>query len=173
MTMNEFLDRHILNQAAASDSSVGYLAQHDLFEQIPALGRDIITPDYCTLQRSDAADADEDEDLALNAWFGPGGTVSPLHFDPKDNLLCQIVGTKYLRLYAPDESEKLYPVEGLLSNTSQVQVEAPDADTFPLFAQAKYLECVLQEGEMLFIPRKHWHFVKSLSTSFSVSFWWS
>lgn len=99
--------------------------------------------------------------------------MSPLHFDPKDNLLCQIVGSKYLRLYAPDESDKLYPVEGLLSNTSQVRVEAPDADKFPLFSQAKYLECVLQEGEMLFIPRKHWHYVKSLSTSFSVSFWWS
>ncbi|RLN87937.1 hypothetical protein BBJ28_00018010, partial [Nothophytophthora sp. Chile5] len=138
--------------------------------RIPALARDIITPDYCTVPR---IENDEDEDIAVNAWFGPGGTVSPLHFDPKDNLLCQVVGAKYLRLYAPEESDKLYPVEGLLSNTSQVQVEAPDEERFPDFHGAAYLECVLKEGEMLYIPPGYWHYVKSLDTSFSVSFWWT
>lgn len=142
-----------------------------LRKQIPALGRDIITPDYCTVQRVE--DIEEDEDITINSWFGPGGTVSPLHFDHKDNVLCQVVGAKYLRLYAPEESEKLYPIEGLLSNTSQVQVEDPDDEQFPEFHRAIYVECVLCEGEMLYIPPKYWHYVKSLSTSFSVSFWWS
>lgn len=142
--------------------------------QIPVLGRDVLTPDYCVLRRSIESDEDdEDEDIAINAWFGPRGTVSPLHFDPKDNLLCQAVGAKYLRLYAPRESAKLYPVDGLLSNTSQVAVESPDFDAFPAFRAATYVECVLREGEMLYIPPRHWHFVKSLTTSFSVSFWWS
>jgi lysine-specific demethylase 8 len=31
---------------------------------------------------------------------------------------------------------------------------------------------VLEAGEMLFIPLKHWHYVRSLTASFSVSFWW-
>lgn len=118
-------------------------------------------------------DDGEEEDITINSWFGPGGTVSPLHFDPKDNVLCQVVGAKYLRLYAPEESDKLYPIEGLLSNTSQVQVEDPDHEQFPEFRRAKYVECVLREGEMLYIPPKYWHYVRSLSTSFSVSFWWS
>ncbi|KAG1695624.1 hypothetical protein DVH05_019363 [Phytophthora capsici] len=174
MTLNEFLDRHIIppveNVQGISPKTLGYLAQHRLFDQIPALGRDILTPDYCTVQREDE---DNDEDITINSWFGPEGTVSPLHFDPKDNVLCQVVGTKYLRLYAPEESEKLYPIEGLLSNTSQVQVEDPDYEQFPAFRSAKYVECVLREGEMLYIPPKYWHYVKSLSTSFSVSFWWS
>ncbi|GMF10644.1 unnamed protein product [Phytophthora lilii] len=171
MTMNEFLDRHIVpsqlktthdvdNGDSAGDATIkkststklGYLAQHRLFDQIPALGRDIITPDYCTVQRDEGAEDEDDEDITINSWFGPGGTVSPLHFDPKDNVLCQVVGAKYLRLYAPQESEKLYPIEGLLSNTSQVQVEDPDDEQFPEFRQAKYVECVLREGEMLYIP---------------------
>ncbi|KAG6612682.1 lysine-specific demethylase 8 [Phytophthora cinnamomi] len=188
MTLNEFLDRYIApsdkevgaetttctppEQPAAS-RKLGYLAQHRLFDQIPALGRDIMTPDYCTVQRVEGAEGDEDEDITINSWFGPGGTVSPLHFDPKDNVLCQVVGAKYLRLYAPEESAKLYPIEGLLSNTSQVQVEDPDDEQFPEFRRAKYVECVLREGEMLYIPPKYWHYVRSLSTSFSVSFWWS
>ncbi|KAF4320104.1 hypothetical protein BBI17_005982 [Phytophthora kernoviae] len=186
MTVNEFLDRHIIpplltkeNTDPATETGqpedgekLGYLAQHRLFDQIPVLGRDIITPDYCTVQRIEDGE-EEDEDITVNGWFGPGRTVSPLHFDPKDNVLCQIVGAKYLRLYAPEESSKLYPVEGLLSNTSQVQVENPDDVQFPNFCRAKYVECVLREGEMLYIPPTYWHYVRSLSTSFSVSFWWT
>ena len=125
------------------------------------------------MQRANHTNDGEDEDITINCWFGPGGTVSPLHFDRKDNLLCQVVGVKYVRLYAPEESEKLYAMEGLLSNTSQVQVENPDNNKFPEFCHAKYVECILSEGEMLYIPPKYWHYVKSLSTSFSVSFWWS
>ncbi|KAF1329847.1 Lysine-specific demethylase 8, partial [Globisporangium splendens] len=178
MTVNEFIDQYLLPQSegevSAKGGPVGYLAQHHLFEQIAVLARDIITPDYCALRRSDDDDEqDDEEDIAVNAWFGPEGTVSPLHFDPKDNLLCQVVGAKYLRLYAPEEGGKLYPVEGLLSNTSQVRVQDPDHDAFPQFRDAKYLECVLKEGEMLYIPPRYWHYVASLSASFSVSFWWA
>ncbi|KAG2526563.1 hypothetical protein JM18_004329 [Phytophthora kernoviae] len=160
MTVNEFLDRHIIpplltkeNTDPATETGqpedgekLGYLAQHRLFDQIPVLGRDIITPDYCTVQRIEDGE-EEDEDITVNGWFGPGRTVSPLHFDPKDNVLCQIVGAKYLRLYAPEESSKLYPVEGLLSNTSQVQVENPDDVQFPNFCRAKYVDYQMKKGE--------------------------
>uniref|UniRef100_M4BPS2 JmjC domain-containing protein n=1 Tax=Hyaloperonospora arabidopsidis (strain Emoy2) TaxID=559515 RepID=M4BPS2_HYAAE len=132
---------------AAPSNKLGYLAQHRLFDQIPALGRDIVTPDYCTVQRANHTNDGEDEDITINCWFGPGGTVSPLHFDRKDNLLCQVVGVKYVRLYAPEESEKLYAMEGLLSNTSQVQVENPDNNKFPEFCHAKYVECILSEAQ--------------------------
>ena len=55
---------------------------------------------------------------------------------------------------------------------SQVDVENPDLAKFPKFAEAPWMECTLQEGEMLYMPPRFWHHVRSLSTSFSVSFWW-
>ncbi|XP_042250082.1 lysine-specific demethylase 8 [Thunnus maccoyii] len=171
LTVNEFIDRYILNRFKISQDgvkSVGYLAQHQLFDQIPELKEDIRLPDYCCLGEGD------EDDITINAWFGPGGTVSPLHQDPQQNFLAQVVGSKYIRLYSPEDTDKLYPHQSqLLHNTSQVEVENPDTVQFPEFAKAPYLECVLQPGDMLFIPVQHWHYIRSLELSFSVSFWWS
>jgi len=66
----------------------------------------------------------------------------------------------------------VYPIEkGMLQNTSQVDVEHPDYTKFPAFKNVPYYELILNSGEMLFIPFKWWHYVRSLETSFSVSFW--
>lgn len=190
--------------------------------QIPELKADIRLPDYCCLGERD------EEEVTVNAWFGPAGTVSPLHHDPQHNFLAQVsvfvnvyasvswllthlgpsppppqvVGSKYIRLYSPEETDKLYPHRSqLLHNTSQVsptvrgdsletrvcvsltplplhlylqvEVENPDLGRFPDFAKAPYLECVLRPGDVLFLPARHWHYVRSLELSFSVSFWWS
>jgi lysine-specific demethylase 8 len=89
----DMVDRHLSFRK-------GYLAQHALFKQIPKLYRDILIPDYCALLNED----DEREmtgnnpcqdDVSVNAWFGPVGTVSPLHHDPYSNLLAQVHGTVY------------------------------------------------------------------------------
>ncbi|XP_062508179.1 lysine-specific demethylase 8-like [Corticium candelabrum] len=176
MTLTNFIDKYVKNDA--KDDVTGYVAQHPLFEQIPELRQDICIPDYCCLSSkpevklSDNVQENE-EDVVINAWFGPCGTVSPLHYDPKHNLLAQVVGSKYIRLYGAEETAHLYPHQGsMLSNTSQVDVEDPDLEQFPEFRKACYTDCILREGQMLYIPPRCWHFVRSLSLSFSVSFWW-
>lgn len=184
----DFMSEYLLQDAG--EIGIGYLAQHDLFTQIPSLRNDICIPDYCYIDPPPLAPGTSlgdkelqpklDEPL-LNAWFGPAGTVSPLHTDPYHNILCQVVGKKYIRLYSPSESEKLYPkgMEGAgvdMSNTSEVDVEAEAGmldEEFPLFREAVYVETVLNEGECLYIPVGWWHYVRSLTVSFSVSFWWN
>lgn len=85
---------------------LGYLAQHQLLEQIPELRSDLVTPDYCALlldvdeeggeeennARSSSAVAPRADEVLVNAWLGPVGTVSPLHHDPYYNLLAQTAG---------------------------------------------------------------------------------
>lgn len=173
MTIKEFVNQFILCEGQHSRGrQTGYLAQHNLFDQIEELMADISVPDYCSVSRDNDL---ESVDIDINGWFGPEATVSPLHYDPKDNLLAQVFGEKYIRLYSDETpSEAIYPNEcRLLFNTSRVDLENVDSVKFENFKKLdNYYECLLKEGEMLFIPKNYWHFVKSLSASFSISFWW-
>jgi hypothetical protein len=196
ITFKEFMETYMLEEKPETTTGEapqkGYLAQHDLFAQVPSLRADISIPDYCYCTPASSphlthikATAKLDEPL-LNAWFGPTGTISPLHTDPYHNILAQVVGYKHVRLYAPEATPHLYPrsvdENGVdMSNTSQVDLdEALRADNdsdfyerFPKFQDAPYIEGILAPGECLYIPVGWWHYIRSLTPSFSVSFWFN
>lgn len=70
----------------------------------------------------------------------------------------------------------LYPEarggNGSLNKFSPVDAEAPDFNRFPLFADAPgCVETVLGPDDTLFIPCGYWHYVRSLTPSFSLNFW--
>ncbi|TVY39228.1 Lysine-specific demethylase [Lachnellula subtilissima] len=200
ITFNKFLDDYVLDSPEKLGNGMAYLAQYDLFEHIPALRNDIMIPDLCYATCSPPHHSSPFltkhsalprlEDPMLNAWFGPAGTVSPTHTDPYHNILAQVVGRKYVRLYAPREHKKLYP-KGIedggvdMSNTSNVDIglisgmdgnvddQKAAVDEFPLFKEAEYFDVMLEAGDCLYIPLGWWHYVRSLSVSFSVSFWFN
>ena len=73
-----------------NSKEIGYLAQHQLLDQIPELQDDVVVPDYCAMS--------ENGEVEMNAWFGPANTISPLHRDEKHNIFCQ-VSIHYLCIY--------------------------------------------------------------------------
>jgi hypothetical protein len=100
-------------------------------------------------------------------WFGPAGTVTPLHHDTLMLLHTQIVGRKRWRFVSPLETGKLYNHNGVFS---PIDVDNPDLARYPLFAQARVLEVIVEPGETVFLPLAWWHQVTSLDVSLSFSY---
>ncbi|GKY91170.1 hypothetical protein MPSEU_000089800 [Mayamaea pseudoterrestris] len=144
-----------------------YLAQNDM-KLFPELLNDIQVPNICS-------HCGEEKLYGSMLWLGPRGCVSPLHYDPLDNLLVQLVGRKRVTLISKDtDPERLYigSEHGQQYNTSSVNVEDVDSSRFPLFAQVTAESIELHPGDALFIPSKWWHHARSLELSASVNFWW-
>ncbi|KAB7506019.1 Lysine-specific demethylase 8 [Armadillidium nasatum] len=166
MTINQYMR---ICTSEGEDKEKAYLAQHQLLDQIPELLCDIIVPDYCHMG---------ERDPVMNAWIGPEGTITPLHHDPDHNILVQVYGHKLLLIFPESDTQFLYPFDDtILNNTSQINLEEvaskPELlETRPLLKNAKGYYLILSPGDALYIPPKWWHYVRSLSNSISVSFWW-
>jgi ribosomal protein L16 Arg81 hydroxylase len=100
-------------------------------------------------------------------WFGPSGTVTPLHHDSMNVLLTQITGSKLITLIPSFELPLVYNHVGVYS---EVDCEQPDYSRYPLFQHTSRVQVVLEPGQALFIPVGWWHHVRSLDISISVSF---
>ncbi len=105
-------------------------------------------------------------------WIGPAGTVTPLHCDYDDNIFAQIWGTKRIFLAPPHHDEFLYTSEAnAILFGSPVDPEAPDFEKFPLARQATLIECIVEPGEMLYVPAGWYHQVRALTFSMSANRW--
>jgi hypothetical protein len=100
-------------------------------------------------------------------WFGPRGTVTPLHHDIMNVFMAQIYGNKRLLLVAPDQTHLVYNHIGVYS---EVNPETPDFDRYPRFRQAQVISAEIGPGDVIFLPVGWWHHVRSLSTSITVSY---
>jgi [protein]-arginine 3-hydroxylase / protease len=66
-----------------------------------------------------------------------------------------------------------YLTNNVVLHVVQVDVNAPDPESVPLFMRVPYSECTLKEGDILYIPRRWWHFVRAETPSISVNYWWT
>ncbi|MGW0434342.1 cupin-like domain-containing protein [Micromonospora sp. NPDC003197] len=98
--------------------------------------------------------------------LGPAGTVTGLHHDNMNILLCQVMGRKHVRLVPSYQRARVYPRGGTYSHVDAAQ---PDLDQHPAYGQATVLEGVLQPGDALLVPAGWWHWVRALDVSATVS----
>ncbi|GFS22443.1 JmjC domain-containing protein 7 [Elysia marginata] len=189
MLFSEFLDLienisrgNVVNMSA-------YLEYSSINDYFPELKSDIKELEFINMI----------ELASLNIWLSDGNTLGKLHFDPFDNLLCQISGEKHVTLFNPHNNERLY--EGhmqetqfsynkstrsfhrnrLLDSTSMVMspvdLKRPNLKRFPLFADARPMKCSIKAGEILFMPAFWWHEVQSRPNvsehrNLAVNFWY-
>src|SRR5262249_24065340 len=96
-------------------------------------------------------------------YIGPEGSFSRLHQDfwHTHAYLAHIQGKKRAILFSPEDSGFLYK--------GRDDAECPDLECFPLIQRATAYECVIEPGDLLFIPPGWWHQVRGLEKSITVS----
>jgi hypothetical protein len=105
-------------------------------------------------------------------WLGPERTMTPLHCDYDDNIFAQIWGSKRIFLAPPHHDQFLYPSQAnAILFGSPVDPEAPDFERFPLARQAALVDCIIEPGELLYVPAGWYHQVRALAFSLSSNRW--
>ena len=135
-----------------ADSQSPYLKQLDVFQALPALKKDIDGNPFSWWQSVFRS---------TYLWIGGHGSMTGLHNDDENNVLCQIYGNKTVYLYPPEMRDFLYVNGNYDSGTEcyDVDVVSSTVEQYPNFSSAKQFEikCSLTPGDMLYIPKFWYH----------------
>jgi Rps23 Pro-64 3,4-dihydroxylase Tpa1-like proline 4-hydroxylase len=159
VTLSEFVDR----LSTESDTNDFYLVARNYFFDNPALRglRDELAPPPEIIDTADESPG------TAKLWFGPKGTVTPLHFDEHSILFTQVHGRKHFKLIPSFDHPYMYARNTFYSAVDALHV---DLSRFPLFQNVSMAEVVVEPGDALFLPVGWWHWARSLDVSISVTF---
>ncbi len=114
----------------------------------------------------------------ISLWLG-NRTRTAAHWDLPQNLACVVAGRRRFTLFPTDQVANLYvgPLDFTLAGQpiSLVDVDKPDLDKYPRFAEALKAArtAELGPGDALYIPSLWWHAVASLDElGAMINFWW-
>ncbi|MEG3082064.1 cupin-like domain-containing protein [Sphingomonas sp. PB2P12] len=117
-------------------------------------------------------------DAVPRVWIGNESRVST-HYDVSSNVAVVVSGRRRFCLFPPEQGRNLYvgPLDVTIAGqpVSLVDLEAPDLDRYPRFAEARaqMQVTVLEPGDAIFIPSMWWHDVKALGRfNVLVNYWW-
>eukprot|EP01083_Nonionella_stella_P070432 188427_1 len=189
MRFGDALDR--IQNPKSGDQASYYVEYTSLKGSFPQMLADFPSPSF----------ADGLKLEHTNIWLG-GHTLGKLHFDPFDNLMGMVKGSKTFDVFPPHHNEDLYEghireaelsydqESGTFSRhklqTSTAMVMSPvdmsrsdqDSERFPRFTQAlrQKITCTVEEGDLLFLPSYWWHEVRSRpgesGLTFGINFWY-
>ena len=98
-------------------------------------------------------------------WWSDKNNITPLHKDPYDNFILQLVGEKEWILFGDDYDDILYG-DNLQFDTgygfAKSNFNVNDNDN-------PYRKFILKPGQLLFLPKGWSHYVKTLSQSYSIN----
>lgn len=107
-------------------------------------------------------------------WLGTAGAHTPCHYDTYGcNLVAQLSGRKRWILYSPDETEFLKPTRVPYEESSvysQINFEQW-SNTAPIIEGTHPYVVELSPGDVLFVPRHWWHYVRNEELSISINTW--
>ncbi|XP_053554700.1 tRNA wybutosine-synthesizing protein 5 isoform X2 [Bombina bombina] len=131
----------------------------DISKQFPQLSADIQIPEFF-----------EKEQFFSSVFrISSPGLQLWTHYDVMDNLLIQVTGRKRVVLYSPRDAPYLY----LSGDKSEVlDVDNPDLTKYPLFSRARRYECLLEAGDVLFIPALWFHNTVAEAFGIGVNVFW-
>jgi len=92
-------------------------------------------------------------------FIGQDGYLSPAHFDGIENFFAQIKGRKQCVLFPRSMFERMYPhpTSHPCDCQSSVDLSNPDFERFPKMRELKGVKCILEPGEVLYIPSYWFH----------------
>ncbi|KAI6659323.1 tRNA wybutosine-synthesizing protein 5-like [Oopsacas minuta] len=131
----------------------------DFYKQLPELSKDILIPKVFT----------EEQYFSSVLRIASAGIQLFTHYDIMDNILVQIRGRKRIALFSPRDSNNLYLQK---EKSPIVDIDNPDWDKFPKFSNAIRWDCILNPGDMLYIPAPWLHNVKNLDFTVAINFFW-
>lgn len=99
--------------------------------------------------------------------FGPAGTVTPFRHDLTNTFMAQVVGRKRVKI-VPSWDTPL--MRNHVHGDSKIDGRTTPPSPSPDMDEPQVLECVLNPGEVLFLPVGCWHFVEGLDVWVTVSF---
>jgi len=149
-----------------SNKNKTYLTTFYLFKKFPKLTKDI---NYKYIKSNSLF-------CHVLSWIGPKNSITGFHCDWSENINVQVRGKKKFYIVSPEFNKYMYISDKFerISTTSEIDLKKVKSNKFPLFKKAKVIKVYLKKGDLIYIPRGWWHYVKSLEPSIGVSFhFWS
>ncbi len=100
-------------------------------------------------------------------WLGPAGTITPFHHDLTNNFMAQVIGRKRIKL-SPSWDMPLMAND--FHVYSKIDGRLTPSSPQPAADQPQIIDCILNPGELLFLPIGWLHFVEGIDISVTVSF---